>query len=111
MKFLQNLQAVSAVLFYVLGICFFTAFLFWRNNTFAYEAELFVRYGDLPFAFVCIVLAGVSIRLAVPNSNTPVTQSVLEEEGHPVLDAVLLLVGLGLMLGLLYVDLALPDVM
>lgn len=106
MKFVHDLRVVSEGFFFALGLLILVALLFWRNDVFAYEAEVFLRCIDAPFLFTALLFGGSSIRLGSREDQSE-TQNINSE--NPILDAVLIIVGSILLLGFLFVDLGLPD--
>jgi hypothetical protein len=117
MKLLREVYTASQICFYLVGSVIFVAMLFWRNQTFAYQAEMVLRYIDLPFAFVCLLYAGTGIRLAlihhIEEKNKIATQSGddITDTENPIIDAVFMIAGLTIFFALVYVDFALPDIM
>ncbi len=113
MKFLRELHAMSELFFYLFGGLFLMAFLLWKNDVFAYQAELLLRYGDLPFAFLALLFGGTSLRLTFSDLLKEESALIGAEDidaEHPILDAILIVSGLTLFLGLVYMDFALPNV-
>ncbi len=109
MKFLRDLHAVSEFFFYVFGFIFLFALLCWRNEFYPHIAEMTLRYGDLPFAFIALLFAGTSLRLSLTYENMKTKESE-EDTENPIIDTGFLVVGTFLFLIVVFVDLVLPDV-
>lgn len=111
MKFLKNLHTVSEILFFILGGLYLTAFVFIKNNFFVWEAELFVRFADIPFALVCIIFGITSLRLSfthhmIENERDENSEELMEA---PILDAILIIIGLALFLSVVFLNFAFED--
>ncbi|MBI5414018.1 hypothetical protein HZA38_00700 [Candidatus Peregrinibacteria bacterium] len=115
MRFLKDVQKVAGILFYTLGVFLFAAFLFWKNDFFVYETEVFLRYADLPFAFLALLYGGVSLRISLAGSlreeNTPPEESDDDAGEQPVIDAVLIVIGCLIFFGFVYFDFAFPNIL
>lgn len=67
-RYLQNL---SGVLFYVLGISFFAAYLLELNQVITW-GFWWMKVADVPLALVAIIYGGTSTYLSIrPNDNKP----------------------------------------
>jgi len=108
MKFLRDLKAVSEFLFFLEGMLILVALILWRNEVWVYQAELFLRHADLPFALNALILAASTLRLSfVPKDS--VSEASDEVSENPILDAVVI-TGTLLIFGLiLFIDLGFPD--
>ena len=110
MKFLKNLQAVSEIMFFIFGFLFIITFLFYRNNFFAYEAEIFARFADMPFLLISIIFVLTSLKLSFneqfAKENELDAHELIEA---PLLDAILIIFGLIVFLSVVFVNLAFPD--
>jgi len=107
MKFLNNLHAVTEFLFFLLGGLLLFAFVLLRNNFFVFEAEIFLRLADIPFAMICILFASTSIRLSLTYDF--IRKNPDKEPNMPMLDISLIVIGLVLFTLVLFVNFAFKD--
>lgn len=61
----RHLHKISAVLFYVLGITFFGAYLLLRNEIAGGWPSWWMAVADLPLAIVCMLYGGTSLYLSL----------------------------------------------
>ena len=75
---LRYLHHVSAVLFYLLGILFFTAYVLMHNNMWPMYAALWLQVADIPFIAVALLYGGLSLYLSVRgNGNSKLLSWVI----------------------------------
>ena len=58
---LKQLHRTSAWLFYLFGVSYFLAYLFWRNEVGDPWPQLWMSIADLPFAVVAMLYGGMSL--------------------------------------------------
>jgi len=106
MKFLVSVHRVSEFFFFLLGLLYILAFLFWKNDFSAFYAGIFLRLGDLPLAFFGTLFAVTSLRISFSHQSLlPEEGNEEEKKGFPFLDLALVLLAVGIFGGVAFVDL------
>ena len=67
----KYLHSLSAFFFYPLGLSFFIAYLFFRNDIGGIWTQWWMQIADLPMAFVALVYGGTSLYLSLTNKEHP----------------------------------------
>ena len=98
-KTLRNIKNVSLIFFILTGLIHLTSIIFIANEQFLKYAEIAQKTMDLPFILTGLLYCASSIRLSYTNPSTP----------HKVLDIFLISVIMIVLVPLLIVNLAIPN--
>ncbi len=107
MKLMVNINRVAEFLFLGLGATYLAAYLSWRNNYYPFETEIFLRLADLPLGFFGLLLGLTSMRISLSEKFTNPEKAATAH--FSFVDLFILFLAFSLFLGLVYVDLILPN--
>lgn len=96
---ITNIKKVALIFFIVTGLLHLGSSMFLANNLFYKTAFIVNKTIDIPFAITGLIYALSSLRLNLTNP----------EHDHKTLDIILICVIIGVLLGLIGINLFLPD--
>jgi len=100
METFKNIKKVSILFFIVIGILHIGSSLFIANHMAMKSAMIINKTLDIPFAITGLIYGLSSLRLSL----------AIEEKPHRILDAVLLGTILVIFIGLILINLLVPDI-
>lgn len=106
MRYLAIVNRVTEFFFLLIGAGYLLCFLFWKNNFYPFEAEIFLRLADLPLALFGIFYALTSLRLSLAQESMGDNP---KGNSFRLTDGLILLAGLILFATLVYIDLKMPN--
>lgn len=99
METFKNIKKVSILFFVVIGIVHIGSSLFLANNPFSKEALIINKTLDIPFIITGLIYGLSSLRISLAN----------QEKSHRILDASLIIAIVVIFVGLVLVNLLVPD--
>lgn len=94
-----NIKKVALIFFIITGFFHLSSSIFLANNLFVKPAFLLNKTMDIPFAITGLIYGLSSLRLGLTNP----------EHEHKILDIILICVIISVLLGLIGINLFLPD--
>jgi len=99
METFKNIKKVSILFFIVIGLVHIGSSLFLANNPFSKEALIINKTLDIPFVITGLIYGLSSLRISLAN----------QEKSHRILDASLIIAIVVIFVGLVLVNLLVPD--
>lgn len=99
METFKNIKKVSILFFVLIGIVHIGSSLFLANNPFSKEALIINKTLDIPFIITGLIYGLSSLRISLAN----------QEKSHRILDASLIIAIVVIFVGLVLVNLLVPD--
>jgi len=99
METFKNIKKVSILFFALIGIVHIGSSLFLANNPFSKEALIINKTLDIPFVITGLIYGLSSLRISLAN----------QEKSHRILDASLIIAIVVIFVGLVLVNLLVPD--
>jgi len=99
METFKNIKKVSILFFAFIGIVHIGSSLFLANNPFSKEALIINKTLDIPFVITGLIYGLSSLRISLAN----------QEKSHRILDASLIIAIVVIFVGLVLVNLLVPD--
>ncbi len=99
MNTIQNIKKIALIFFIVTGILHLGSSAFIANEIFLREAHILNKTMDIPFILTGLIYGFASLRIALTDPS----------KKHKVLDIILISVIIVVLVGLLIVNLLLPD--
>jgi hypothetical protein len=90
---LRYLHALSAVLFYILGASFFTAYILVHNGIAQNAALAWLNIGDMPLLLTGMLYGGISVYSSIRNDQSH-SRGLMLAIGVPLLVLFIVLAGL-----------------
>jgi len=100
MDTLNNIKKVSLIFFIVIGIVHIGSSLFIANKLFLKEAIILNKTLDIPFVITALIYGFSSLRISLAR----------KEKTHRILDAVLIGIIVVVFIGLIVINLFVPDI-
>lgn len=99
METFKNIKKVSILFFVLIGLVHIGSSLFLANNPFSKEALIINKTLDIPFIITGLIYGLSSLRISLAN----------QEKSHRILDASLIIAIVVIFVGLVLVNLLVPD--
>ncbi len=99
MKTIENIKKVSLVFFILTGVAHFTSSIFIANSLYLKETLIINKIMDIPFLITGMIYAMASLRLGFSD----------HEKDHRKMDIALLVIIVLTLIGLILINLVLPD--
>lgn len=107
MSFILTVNRVSEAFFLSIGACYLVAYLSWKNNFYAFEAEIFLRLADLPLAFFALLFGFSSLRISLSSDFRGLNGASLPP--FKIIDLLMIAFALAIFGLLIYIDIKLPN--
>ena len=101
METFKNIKKVSILFFVVIGFLHIGSSLFIANDIYMKEAFIINRTLDIPFIITGLIYGFSSLRISLAS----------QEKSHRILDAVLAIAIILIFLGLIAINLLVPDIL
>lgn len=99
METFKNIKKVSILFFVLIGLVHIGSSLYLANNPFSKEALIINKTLDIPFIITGLIYGLSSLRISLAN----------QEKSHRILDASLIIAIVVIFVGLVLVNLLVPD--